>query len=143
MYMRLDVFADLLRVRSGVLLHAVRTTGELDGMRLPVRRQVRGAAIMFNQVEAMEFAARWHGREQDNHSVPSGAPLITLGAFAKQADIAPLALWQVICSSKRLRGITLPVPVRSEGQLLFEPAAVSQFVRALRGVSNGGKNDTN
>lgn len=49
MYMQLDVFADLLRVRSEELLHAVRTTGELDGMRLPVRIQVRGAAVMFER----------------------------------------------------------------------------------------------
>jgi len=138
MYMQLDVFADLLRVRSGELLHAVRTTGELDGMRLPVRIQVRGAAVMFDQTEAMDFAARWHGREPDNNAASSGAPLITLDAFAKQADIAPLALWQAVCRGKRLRGITLPVPVRSEGQLLFEPAAVSRFICTLRCVSNGG-----
>lgn len=138
MYMQLDVFADLLRVRSGELLHAVRTTGELDGMRLPVRIQVRGAVVMFDQTEAMDFAARWHGREPDNNSDSSGAPLITLDAFAKQADIAPLALWQAVCRGKRLRGITLPVPVRSEGQLLFEPAAVSRFICTLRCVSNGG-----
>lgn len=138
MYMQLDVFADLLRVRSGELLHAVRTTGELDGMRLPVRKQVRGAAVMFDQTEAMDFAARWHGREPDNNSDSSGAPLITLDAFAKQADIAPLALWQAVCRGKRLRGITLPVPVRSEGQMLFEPAAVSRFICTLRCVSNGG-----
>lgn len=138
MYMQLDVFADLLRVRSGELLHAVRTTGELDGMRLPVRIQVRGAAVMFDQTEAMDFAARWHGRKPDNNADSSGAPLITLDAFAKQEDIAPLALWQAVCSGKRLRGITLPVPVRSEGQLLFEPAAVSRFICTLRCVSNGG-----
>ena len=138
MYMRLNVFADLLRVRSGELLHAMRTTGELDGMMLPARRQVRGAAIMFDQAEATEFAARWHAREPDNHSDSSQEPLVTLNAFAKQAGIAPLALWQAVCSSKRLHGITLPVAVRSEGKLLFEPAAVIRFVSDLYRVSNGG-----
>lgn len=137
MYMRLDVFADLLRVRSAELLHAVRTSGELDGMMLPARRQVRGAAIMFSQAEAVDFATRWHCRKPDSPLASSGAPLMTLDAFAKQAGIAPLALWQAVCNSKRLRGITLPVPVRSEGQLLFEPAAVSRFVSALRCVMKG------
>lgn len=138
MYMRLDVFADMLRVRPGELLHAVRTSGELDGMLLPARRQVRGAALMFSQAEAVDFAARWHSRKPDSPNASSEAPLMTLDAFARQAGIAPLALWQAVCNSKRLRGITLPVPVRSEGQLLFEPAAVSSFVSALQRVTKGG-----
>lgn len=137
MYIRLDVFADLLRVPPGELLHAVRTTGELDGMLLPARRQVRGAALMFDQAEATAFAARWLAREPVDHPAPSGEPLIPLDAFAREAGIAPLALWQAVSRRKRLRGITLPVPVRSEGQLLFEPAAVSRFVSALRRVSDG------
>lgn len=137
MYIRLDVFASLLRVRPGELLHAVRTTGELDGLLLPARRQVRGAALMFDHAEATAFAARWHGREPADHPTPSGEPLIPLDAFAREAGIAPLALWQAVSRRKRLRGITLPVPVRSEGQLLFEPAAVSRFVSALRRVSDG------
>lgn len=132
MYIRLDVFAGLLGVRPGELLHAVRTTGELDGMPLPARRQVRGAALMFYHAEATEFAARWHAREPDDHPAPSGEQLMPLDAFAREAGMAPLALWQAVSRYKRLRGITLPVPVRSEGQLLFEPAAVSRFVSALR-----------
>lgn len=55
-----------------------------------------------------------------------------LDAFAKKAGIAPLALWQAVSRRKRLGGITLPVPVRSEEQLMFEPAAVHRFVSALR-----------
>jgi len=137
MYMRLDVLAGLLRVRPGELLHAVRTTGELDGMLLPARRQVRGAALMFDHAEATAFAARWHAREPADYPVSSGEPLIPLDAFARAAGIAPQALWQAVSRRKRLRGITLPVPVRSEGQLLFEPAAVSRFVSALRRVSDG------
>lgn len=63
MYMRLDRFAALLGIRPGELLHAARTDGLLNGMPLPARRQVRGAAVMFNHEEAMTFAKRWQTRE--------------------------------------------------------------------------------
>ncbi|ORM58667.1 hypothetical protein HA45_23035, partial [Pantoea rodasii] len=59
MHIRLDVFASLLRVRPGALVHAVRTGGELDGMALPARRRGRGGAVMFNLAEATAFATRW------------------------------------------------------------------------------------
>lgn len=132
MYIRLDVFASLLRVRPGELLHAARTGGMFDGVQLPPSRQIRGATLMFDQAEAISFAERWHARLPDSAAVPSDEPLMPLDAFAKKAGIAPLALWQAVSRRKRLGGITLPVPVRSEGQLLFEPAAVHRFVSALR-----------
>lgn len=56
MYIRLDLFADMLRIRPGDLLQAVRTDGMLAGLHLPQRRQVRGAAVMFLQEEAIAFA---------------------------------------------------------------------------------------
>lgn len=62
MLMRLDVFAALLGIRPGELLHAIRTEGLLDGMTLPARRQVRGSAVMFNHEEAITFAKRWQTR---------------------------------------------------------------------------------
>jgi len=74
MYIRLDVFAALLRIRPGELLHAVRTTGEMGGMTLPARSRVRGEAIMFDQAEATDFAARWHAREPQEGPPASGAP---------------------------------------------------------------------
>lgn len=45
MYIRLDVFASLLRVRPGELLHAARTGGMFDGIQLPPSRQVRGRPL--------------------------------------------------------------------------------------------------
>lgn len=63
MLMRLDVFAALLGIRPGELLHAIRTEGLLEGMTLPARRQVRGSAVMFNHEEAITFAKRWQARE--------------------------------------------------------------------------------
>lgn len=134
MYIRLDVFAGLLKVRSGDLLHAVRTRGELDGMPLPARHQVRGAAVMFDQMEAIAFAARWHAREPEAAPAASGDPLTPLDAFARQADIPPLVLWQAVSTGKRLRGLKLPGSVKEGGQLLFEPAAVEKFVTAYHNI---------
>lgn len=132
MYIRLDVFASLLRVRPGVLLHAARTNGMLDGIQLPASRQVRGATLMFDQAEATGFAARWHARVPDLPAAPSDEPLIPLDAFAKEAGIAPLALWQAVNRSDRLHGIRLPLAVRTQGQLMFASSAVKKFVADYR-----------
>lgn len=128
MYIRLDVFASLLRVRPGELLHAVRTGGTLDGMTLPARRQVRGAAVMFDQGEATAFAERWHAREPDAAPVADGKDLIPLDVFARRAGLPPLALFQAVSAGKRLRGLSVPVPLNDDGRLLFEPASVDRFV---------------
>lgn len=89
MYIHLDVFAGMLNVRQRELLHAVRSTGELEGLLLPARHQVRGAAVMFDQTEAVEFAARWHAREPEAASPASGENLVPLEAFARRLDIPP------------------------------------------------------
>lgn len=128
MYIRLDVFAGLLNVRPGELLHAVRTGGTLQGLPLPPARKVRGAALMFDQARAEAFSAMWHAREPEAEPAASGESLIPLDAFALQADIPPLVLWQAASRGKRLRGVTLPVAIREGGQLLFDPAAVARFV---------------
>lgn len=134
MYIRLDVFAGLLRVRPGELLHAVRTSGTLDGMSLPARHQVRGAAIMFDQAEATEFASRWHAREPGPAPSASGENLIPLDDFARRAGIPPLVLWQAVSGGKRLRGLSIPVALKEGGQLMFEPAAVEKFVTSYHNL---------
>lgn len=103
MYIRLDVFAGLLRVRPGELLHAVRTTGELDGMPLPARRQVRGAALMFYHAEATEFAARWH----------SGRPSAGISDCAASRCPSPSGLKGSCClSRRRSAGLSAPCAVK-------------------------------
>jgi hypothetical protein len=134
MYIRLDVFAGLLKVRPGALLHAVRTTGELEGLLLPARHQVRGAAVMFNQAEAIEFAARWHVRETEAASLAPGENLVPLEAFARRLDIPPQALWLAVSSGRRLRGLRVPAALKKGEQLLFEPAAVEKFVTGYHNV---------
>ncbi|MEN4664596.1 hypothetical protein [Pantoea agglomerans] len=135
MYMRLDMFAALLGIRPGVLLHAARTDGLLGGMTLPARRQVRGAAVMFNHEEAISFAKRWQTQETESLPASSGQPLITLGLAAEKAGIAPLELWQAVQTGKKLQGVTPPPAEKSSnGQLLFEPAAVTQFALRYRSM---------
>lgn len=128
MYIRLDVFAGLLNIRPGELLHAVRT----GGLQLPPARTVRGAALMFDQAQATAFAATWHARMPEAEPAASGDPLIPLDALARQEDIPPLVLWQAVSRGKRLRGVTLPVAIREGRQMLFEPAAVARFVTEYR-----------
>lgn len=132
MYIRLEVFASLLRVRPGELLHAARTSGALDGMPLPARHQVRGAAVMFDQAEATAFATRWHAREPEAAPAAPGENLIPLDDFARRAGIPPLVLWQAVSGGKRLRGLRAPVALKAGGQLLFEPEAVEKFVTEYR-----------
>ena len=136
MYIRLDVFADMLGLRPGDLLHALRSTGQLDGLPLPARRQVRGAAVMFDQSEAIAFSHRWHARKPEPPAPSSGEPLMSVDAFAEQAGIAPLALWQAATTGKTLKGIPVPVAVKScNGRLMFEPAAVAQFLQRYRAAA--------
>lgn len=133
MFMRLDVFAALLGIRPGELLHAARMDGLLGGMALPARRQVRGAAAMFDHAEAMDFVVRWHARVPEQAPVTSGKSLVALDAAAEEAGIAPLTLWQAVKTGKKLRGITPPAADKScHGQLLFEPAVVAQFAQRYR-----------
>ena len=103
MYMRLDMFAALIGIRPGEMLHAVRTDGLLGGMALPARRQVLGAAVMFNHEEAIAFAKRWQTREIEPSPASSGLPLIALEIAAEEAGIAPLKLWQAVQNGKNYR----------------------------------------
>jgi len=135
MYMRLDMFAALLGIRPGELLHAVRTDGLLGGMALPARRQVLGATVMFNHEEAIAFAKRWQMQEIEPSPVSSGQPLIALEIAAEEAGIAPLELWQAVQNGKKLQGLKPPLAEKScNGQLLFDPAAVTQFALRYRSV---------
>ncbi|QAB32631.1 hypothetical protein [Pantoea ananatis] len=136
MYIRLDLFADMLRIRPGDLLQAVRTDGMLAGLPLPRRRQVRGAAVMFLQEEAIAFARQWQTR-LSAPSVPSapeaGESLVSLDAFARQAGIAPLALWLAASAGKPLRGMVLPVAVKAYGsQLMFSAREAGLFAEAYK-----------
>ncbi|PJZ04088.1 hypothetical protein PRCB_17565 [Pantoea rodasii] len=127
MYIRLDLFADMLIILPRELLQATRADGMLGGFSLPRCHQVRGAAVMFLQDEALSFLNQWQTRA--SLSAPdSDEPLISLDAFARQAGIAPLALWQAASAGKTLRGIALPVAVKSYGsQLMFSSMAVEMF----------------
>lgn len=135
MFMRLDMFAALLDIRPGELLHAVRTDGLLGGMELPARWQVRGAAVMFNHEEAITFAKRWQTRDIGPSPASSGQPLIALEIAAEEAGIVPLELWQAVQTGKKLQGLTPPPAEKScNGQLLFDPEAVTQFALHYRNV---------
>lgn len=133
MFMRLDMFAALLGVRPGELLHAARVDGLFGGMALPARRQVRGAAAMFDHAEATAFAERWHALRSESATATSGQPLVTLNVAAEEAGITPRALGQAVKNGKKLQGITPPPAEKScHGQLLFDPAAVAQFAQRYR-----------
>ncbi|OWS75087.1 hypothetical protein CBW22_13835 [Pantoea sp. VS1] len=133
MYIRLDLFAEMLGIRPGDLLQATRTDGMLAGFTLPRGRQVRGAAVMFLQEEAEAFLKQWQTRSSAPSAPDADEPLISLDAFARQAGIAPLALWQAASAGKPLRGIALPVAVKSYGsQLMFSAAAVELFIATYR-----------
>ncbi|MDE8559419.1 hypothetical protein [Pantoea vagans] len=133
MYIRLDLFAEMLGIRPGELLQATRTGGVLAGFNLPRRRQVRGAAVMFLQDEAIAFLKQWQTRSSAPSAPDADVPLVSLDAFARQAGIAPLALWQAASAGKPLRGIALPVAVKSYGsQLMFSAAAVELFTAEYR-----------
>ncbi len=133
MYIRLDLFAEMLGIRPGDLLQATRTDGMLAGFTLPRRRQVRGAAVMFLQEEAVAFLKQWQTRSSAPSVPDADEPLVSLDAFARQAGIAPLALWQAASAGKPLRGIALPVAVKSYGsQLMFSAAAVELFIASYQ-----------
>ena len=133
MYIRLDLFADMLRIRPGDLLQAVHTDGMLAGLRLPRRRQVRGAAVMFLQKEAIAFAKQWQTRSTEPPAPNADEPMVSLDAFARQAGIAPLALWQAASTGKTIKGMTLPVAVKSYGsQLMFSAGEARLFAEAYK-----------
>lgn len=69
MYIRLDVLTGMLGVRPGKLLHAIRTNGQLEGLPLPARRQIRGAVVMFDQSEAIAFLPRWYALKLAPHGL--------------------------------------------------------------------------
>lgn len=138
MYIRLDVFADMLGVRPRELRHAIRTGNGLDGLDLPAYRHVRGATVMFDHDEAISFSQKWHARITSLTPPLLDKPLISLNVFAKKADVAPLALRQAVCTGKRLNGILLPVAVKSAtGALMFDPDAVEQFINKYRSTDSG------
>ncbi|WP_342656098.1 hypothetical protein GKC68_00475 (plasmid) [Pantoea sp. RSPAM1] len=133
MYIRLDLFADMLRIRPGDLLQAVRTDGMLAGLHLPQRRQVRGAAVMFLQEEAIAFAKQWQRRSTEPPAPNADEPLVSLDEFARQAGIAPLALWQAASTGKSVKGMTLPVAVKAYGsQLMFSAKEAGLFAEAYK-----------
>lgn len=133
MYIRLDLFADMLGIRPGDILRATRTDGMLAGLPLPRRRQVRGAAVMFLQDEAIAFSKQWQTRSSEPSPPDAGEPLVSLDAFARKSGIAPLALWQAASTGKPLRGIALPVAVKAYGsQLMFSASAVELFTAEYR-----------
>ena len=133
MYIRLDLFAEMLGIRPGDLLQATRTDGMLAGFTLPRPRQVRGAAVMFLQEEAAAFLRQWQTRSSAPSAPDASEPFVSLDAFARQTGIAPLALWQAASTGKPLRGISLPVAVKSYGiQLMFSAAAVKLFTAEYR-----------
>lgn len=133
MYIRLDFFADMLRIRPGDLLQAVRTDGMLAGLHLPQRRQVRGAAVMFLQEEAIAFAEQWQTRSTEPPAPNADEPLVSLDTFARQAGIAPLALWQAASTGKSVKGMTLPVAVKAYGsQLMFSAKEAGLFAEAYK-----------
>lgn len=60
-------------------------------------------------------------------------PLVSLDAFARQAGIAPLALWLAASAGKPLRGIVLPVAVKAYGsQLMFSAKEAGLFAEAYK-----------
>ena len=133
MYIRLDLFAGMLSIRPGDLLHAVRTDGMLQGLPLPRRRHVRGAAVMFVQDEALAFVQQWEARASSPAAPDADEPLVSLDAFARQAGIAPLALWQAASRGKSLRGLALPVAVKAYGsELMFSALGVAAFTDAYQ-----------
>lgn len=129
MYIRLDIFAEMLGIRPKELRHAIRTGNGLDGLDLPEFRKVRGATVMFDHDGAIAFSQNWHVRAESIMSPPEDKALIPLGVFAKQVGIAPLALWHAVCTGKRLKGVLLPVATKSaEGALMFDSDSVEQFI---------------
>ncbi|QZY97655.1 hypothetical protein [Pantoea dispersa] len=133
MYIRLDLFADMLGIRPGDLLRATRTDAMLAGLPLPRRRQVRGAAVMFLKDEAIAFSRQWQTRSSEPSPPYAGEALVSLDEFARKSGIAPLALWQAASTGKPLRGIALPVAVKAHGnQLMFSASAVERFTTEYR-----------
>ena len=135
MYIRLDVFADMLDIKPAELLQAARTTGHLAGIPLPFHRQVRGAMVMFRQDQATSFINKWQRRPSVTPPPVSGGPLIPLEVFARKAGIVPLALWQAVRCRKFIKGVPVPSPIKSyENHLMFEPDSVRIFISEYRKI---------
>lgn len=58
MRLRLDLFAKMLGMKPGALLHVLRTQEHLEGIPLPKKFR-RGSTIFFEQSECLLFIARW------------------------------------------------------------------------------------
>lgn len=133
MYIRLDVFAEMLGIKPGELRYTMRTGRELDGLNLPPYRQVKGATVMFEYNDALAFLEKWHARTEPLPPSLSDNSLIPLEVFADKVNIPRLALWQAVCRGKRLNGVLLPVAAKSDnGALMFDPDSVEQFVSKYR-----------
>lgn len=131
MKIRMDVFADLLKIRPSVLRNAQRSGGTLDGIPLPASTQIRGAAEMYEYADVMAFVDVWKARIR---TVPpsSGQALVSLNDLAAQATLPPLEIYQAVITGRMVKGVKLPVPVRKGSTLMFEPHDVAEFVETLR-----------
>lgn len=134
MLILLDAFAEMLDVKPEELQQATRAGGELGGFPLPSHQHLLGTMMLFDEAEAVAFARRWHdGVVSITQDTAVESP-VSLVAFATQAGIAPLALYQAVTSGGKLRGLRPPAPISTVPQLVFEPVAVSDFIKAFRGL---------
>lgn len=131
MKIRLDVFADMLKVRPSVLRNALHAGGVLDGISLPESSQIRGAAEMFDYKEVMAFLDLWKARIRTTPP-SSDQALVSLNDLAAQATLPPLEIYQAVITGRMVKGVRLPVPVKKSGTLMFEPGDVDEFVANLR-----------
>jgi len=132
MLIRLDAFAEMLKIRSGMLLRAARSSGQLEGITLPRCQQSEGSRMTFDYEEALLFAKAWHARPRKTSPDEQfgSENLVTLISFAEQTRIPTVMLYDAVCHGKKLRGILPPVPVVKNPQLLFSAEAVSLFLLA-------------
>jgi len=133
MLILLDTFAEMLDVEPAELLQSIRTGGEWEGLSLPAPHYLLGAMMMFDDTDVAAFVRRWQERAVSPPSDAACEPPVSLVAFATQAGIAPLALYQAVIAGRKLRGFRLAVPVSTVPSLMFEPGAVRHFVDAFRG----------
>jgi len=134
MLILLDAFAEMLDVKPEELQRAIRAGGALGDFPLPAHQHLLGAMMMFDEAEAVSFARRWHDGTVSITQATDVEPSVSLVTFATQAGIAPLALYQAVTSGRKLRGLRPPAPLSTLPPLVFEPVAVSHFVKAFRGL---------
>lgn len=134
MLILLDAFAEMLDVKPEELQRAIRAGGKLGDFPLPAHQHLLGAMIMFDEAEALAFSRRWHGCAVSITHDTGVEPPVSLLTFATQAGIAPLALYQAVTSGRKLRGLMPPAPISTVPPLMFEPVAVSDFLKAFRGI---------